>query len=1786
MSFPPSPWNFCREITRKYACSEAVCPCSQFHTAEVRRIGTVVMGSSEVTLRVEIVRSDEDHHQNSFRDAAFRGMRCAHDIDSAFDLRISDSQWKHVACHDDVFIVYQAVLKGTLLDATGIFSGVLTSPFRRYAGFDGEVAVSGEFFAGGYSGWAHALRRLCSMNVKIEHRFALEIDETCVHAYANSHSFKHVVGPSDFHWSEDDLPSHLLIHADIRHGGWMHLTGQYMLDMIMMSPPCPPWSLATSALGLMKEEGRLTVEALALCNLLRPRVILFENVAAMKSHEHWSLIRDVLLWSGYSIRFARCMNLSEVAPQNRDRLIMVATRDGIDLFPHICTTWPNFARPTLESYDCIVPMGEPWSSQSQLQPDVLQTYMDPLLMPKRTTCRNQDAKRTKLDLENYRLRFTDGVFGCIMANYGYGHLLPQMNLKTAGLFGTLLVTPEAIRFLALPEILIIMGALVPCWLPAEHRSAVRLLGNGIASQHALLAICNGLAFLQGLTPVEVHDMMTEALQRRFTATNIRWKFDRDGFTFDIDDFACQPTLTMHMTRDVTLKCPTESIRFHTERGVIILEGLRMLTGDAMPSVISLIPGGNMDARVTVPLRYVVRDGDVQLFSDVPTALRIRLDAFQTSENQASCIVVLCASGTYVLRRESGMLVSDALLTMNHHMEVRCSSLEGLLGQAHDADMVCPNVVIARDFLSSPDDLRVLDFVRIQVNDDEVSFHAAHEALHQVVVLFQKVAIDEILEALGWFMVVDADAFAAKDVKVLRIIRKPSRIALVHDDLVYFLALQLFLVRIRNWADIGQNPTIHCRIKLWNTCIWSGFIDANVTLEHFDRVWEMITGWFGITKPWRYVVNNRTINPSWPLHGFVTQDDQGAQELKIFLLLGRHGGGPSDQCALRSASQVRAMDNADTMGHMSDFEARSFEGAMRFIVQKFVEDMDRTIYVDVSALLELEMTFMDGLLTLKGPYELLRTFIDIVIRSGLERCLAFCGWLVVCHFSCVFEPVEAQVLFIRKPIAPAVSIDFMRAFLHSAFVILGLPKPVDDALHAVKTKIKLWGATVYHALMPRDMPIQDLLDVWDQTGTITGYEKIMRLVSHTGATANPDFSLRHYSRCGPQDETVATLSFMGAIHGGGPGLKSASNHHDYHVQQKNALATFMINQGIDVQECVKCIDALVRGAGPDAIAMILTQKQHGKKWESLMKLAKTLNVVMPSVSNKIELAKKKVQQKFQEQTRNLERNLPVELLKLQDGFLLNEDETHCSQIQRVQPNCSGVVLSRFEDAQPWLGAGQTISQDELSLIVIGQCNRDTSEGCQRIRVPVVMHDEPLVVSGCLHHLGVKKAVLSVDEQMQFPVKETQVVSVTAYQDEIDTPKWESIVRSPVRHIMQALSQEAGDIELLSPPWGRSFQRNGKRCDAEIAASVQIHIRIDRAELRRVLKASGNSGIYCTPKTEDRKIMSDYMIVWLNQSPVDFAVSLSKVDSHCGVIRNSKGDAKNKGIRFEKADFLHAFAILRPEEKIPQVVAANHHFKIAPTPLGSTAEQVQTWISTQLWEAKPVRPLSGDCWLCVAEKRFDAVFAQWNGNPILIKWVGDRKDHTPVVLAGDVQKRVISKIKESAAEGEPSSHAVSIEDPWGAWIAKKGGTGLSLTTAIPKAPVNLQPPRKLESPIEDRFARHDIALQDHKKHTERELDTLKESIARIERGIDLQNTNIQSNMELTNAEFRAIRTETANQLQALTGAFTESLKTSIASQENQMSMQFAELKEMIMLNNSKSGSSPPQKKSKKSDDDSSL
>ena len=418
-----SPFLYTLDVTKKYACSDHICPCVDLHTCHVERYGQVVMSNAYVLVNVKVLR-EGTAHQSGFGNMTFGVRRCAHDIDLSFQVRMSMNQWDHVCSKNMDFIVYQGVLKGFELDVRSKPSGVLTTPGNRIQeGVNGEFTTC-EWYAGGFSGWSHALRRLCQLGYKFTHKIALDIDPVAAQTYMNTHLFQNMCGPDVFRWDEEELPNHLFIQGDARVGSWHHLLGTTAFDIMLLSPPCPAFSMASSWQGLMKEDGRLTLEVWGMANLLKPKIMAMEMVAGMRNHEHWRLIRDVIEWSGYSIRSSSVVNLLEQAPQNRERLLLIATLDGVEFFPHRIVPWPAVVRPTLETFDCILKLDEPWLSQVKLDAFTLGVYMDPAMLPKSVNQRNQRGKKTKLDVEQYRIKFIQGTFGCVMSNYGFGHLLP------------------------------------------------------------------------------------------------------------------------------------------------------------------------------------------------------------------------------------------------------------------------------------------------------------------------------------------------------------------------------------------------------------------------------------------------------------------------------------------------------------------------------------------------------------------------------------------------------------------------------------------------------------------------------------------------------------------------------------------------------------------------------------------------------------------------------------------------------------------------------------------------------------------------------------------------------------------------------------------------------------------------------------------------------------------------------------------------------------------------------------------------------------------------------------------------------------------------------------------------------------------------------------------------------------------------------------------------------------------------------------------------------------------
>lgn len=247
---------------------------------------------------------------------------------------------------------------------------------------------------------------------------------------------------------------HQTFQCDDRSGWWCQFVPK--IDILAQSPPCPAWSLAHIAHGLSRADGFLTIESFLKTTLLQPEIVCFENVANLRTHAHFAIIRDVLDWLGWRIRWADTVNLNDILPQNRERLLMVLARaDATAKADFQFRPWVPKENVNLHNCDILRPKEcLAHCHVPELSSEVLRLYIHPEFIP---GDRRSGLKAAKA----YRLRRADQTVSCIMAHYGFSHELGLEVLRQNGLFGNLIIDHDIVRWLAIPEICNLMGIIAP-----------------------------------------------------------------------------------------------------------------------------------------------------------------------------------------------------------------------------------------------------------------------------------------------------------------------------------------------------------------------------------------------------------------------------------------------------------------------------------------------------------------------------------------------------------------------------------------------------------------------------------------------------------------------------------------------------------------------------------------------------------------------------------------------------------------------------------------------------------------------------------------------------------------------------------------------------------------------------------------------------------------------------------------------------------------------------------------------------------------------------------------------------------------------------------------------------------------------------------------------------------------------------------------------------------------------------------------------------------------------------
>lgn len=178
---------------------------------------------------------------------------------------------------------------------------------------------------------------------------AIDIDTDCVATLRANQDAAFSIGKSNRKY----LQGAKLLQADIRNVKRCDLVPKgagstWRPDVLAGGPPCQPFSSAGAGLALDDPRGQLFKHFVRLARELRPRVILFENVAGLVTAKgpHGEpggvlhLIQKHFEDAGYACRFELLNAADFGAAQRRVRLYMIATCDEV---------LPEFPTPTHSS---------------------------------------------------------------------------------------------------------------------------------------------------------------------------------------------------------------------------------------------------------------------------------------------------------------------------------------------------------------------------------------------------------------------------------------------------------------------------------------------------------------------------------------------------------------------------------------------------------------------------------------------------------------------------------------------------------------------------------------------------------------------------------------------------------------------------------------------------------------------------------------------------------------------------------------------------------------------------------------------------------------------------------------------------------------------------------------------------------------------------------------------------------------------------------------------------------------------------------------------------------------------------------------------------------------------------------------------------------------------------------------------------------------------------------------------------------------------------------------------
>ena len=804
-----------------------------------------------------------------------------------------------------------------------------------------------EMFTGGFSGWSQAANILAEFCWEIEFMWGIELDADAAKMFKLS--FKDVYVAQTFGQaveqymvdSGNDSSSPFLFQCDVVEGWWMQFVQVTHLDLLVMSPPCQPWSFPNASsltTGLLSKDGLVMIEALVKGFELGATTIALESVATLSEHPHWKIILAVVQAYGYEVAWSKTLDLADMIPQHRRRFLIVFVHSlwweknqAMDV-PIVGESWPDLQRPTIGSYGVILPLDGFWAPLVALTDVERMLFMDPNLLPMA-----KGIKRTKVDVNTYRLRSPSDVFSCIMASYTQQVHFDIDILRAHGLYGGLLkITDEPLtfRYLSAPEGLILMGLCQNLVIPADRRLHWKLIGNAIATPHALIAMWNAARFLSGIhgptpTSVQVFERM---LATTFRNSNTVWRSCPDGIMVEHNS-TIEPT--QHFE-------PVQVPQF--QKLIIVCGKWRCMVQHQYQihpkEVLKLLNADFNDGYDLSKLPHATTWAD-EVLQQVTVPFELNLSHLQAEDFDSQCVILMTCMGIFVAVRCPHAYVNGiGFMALNDSIGTApgytCPTNSAGLAIAFNDPL--PQVIFVND--GHPLDgvyrrcLSLMDFAPVGDFDEKFICYLDLDDAMDLYNFFLRTKLEAAIVAVGWSLgLVLKESFLKDNTGA-----GPAHLLLQPEKSVLAMSANHFrvfmIMRIAHWSaprpyhlteemvaqkidDTDIPYYVMVKVKFQDDTIWRGNVPSLGKIGEWAKsVMESAHKFHDFVQV-RTVIHGKNRDPSLPLKDFWKN---GSQEIKIFLVTSLQGGGSKEglQVVAKNKIATHLLSQGAKLEDVSDF----------------------------------------------------------------------------------------------------------------------------------------------------------------------------------------------------------------------------------------------------------------------------------------------------------------------------------------------------------------------------------------------------------------------------------------------------------------------------------------------------------------------------------------------------------------------------------------------------------------------------------------------------------------------------------------------------------------------------------------------------------------------------------------------------------------------------------------------------------------------------------------------------